>query len=99
MQASELRPVACIQEAPKETTMLAMTHNWPLDVTELKPALELVLEIARADMGILMLQHDGEGTMLPVLGHGVDDTKCDLFGRAWVGSGAVGRAIAEHRPL
>src|SRR3954449_5597849 len=53
---------------PKEMTMLAMRQEWPLDVTELKPALELMLAIARADMGILMLHDDGDGALYPVLG-------------------------------
>src|SRR3954471_16674802 len=99
MQASELRPVACIQEAPKETTMLAMRHNWPLDVTELKPALELVLAIARADMGIVMLHDDGEGAMFPVLGSGLAEETYELFGSPRPGIGAFGRAMMEHRRI
>ena len=77
--------------------MLAMRHNWPLDVTELKPALELVLAIARADMGILMLHDDGENAMHPVLSQGLDETKYQLFGSPKPGVGAFGRAVAEHR--
>jgi signal transduction histidine kinase len=77
--------------------MLAMTHNWPLDVAELKPALELVLAIARTDMGILMLHDDGEGAMFPVLGCGLDETNYALFGSPRPGIGAFGRAMTEHR--
>jgi hypothetical protein len=77
--------------------MLAMRHDWPLDVTELKPALELVLAIARTDMGILMLHDDGEGAMFPVLGYGLDETNYELFGSPRPGIGAFGRAMTEHR--
>ena len=77
--------------------MLAMRHNWPLDVAELKPALELVLAIARTDMGILMLHDDGEGAMFPVLGYGLDETNYQLFGSPRPGIGAFGRAMTEHR--
>jgi len=77
--------------------MLAMRHDWPLDVAELKPALELVLAIARTDMGILMLHDDGEGALFPVLGYGLDETNYELFGSPRPGVGAFGRAMTEHR--
>ena len=76
--------------------MLAMRHDWPLDVTELKPALELVLAIARTDMGILMLHDDGEG---PCFRSSATvwtrrTTSCSVR-RARIG--AFGRAMTEHR--
>ncbi|HXT14773.1 MAG TPA: HAMP domain-containing sensor histidine kinase [Gemmatimonadaceae bacterium] len=77
--------------------MLATKHDWPIDVTELKPALELALAIARADMGFLMLHDDTVGALFPVLSHGLDDTKCQLFGSPRPGVGAFGRALAEHQ--
>ncbi|HEX4684975.1 MAG TPA: ATP-binding protein, partial [Gemmatimonadaceae bacterium] len=77
--------------------MLAMQHDWPLDVTELQPALELVLALARADMGILMLHDDGEDALFPVLGYGLDETKYELFGSPRPGVGAFGRAIKDHQ--
>src|SRR4051812_3511277 len=82
---------------PQGTTMLATQHDWPLDVTELQPALELVLALSRADMGILMLHDDGEGALFPVLGCGLDETKYELFGSPRPGVGAFGRAIKDHQ--
>jgi signal transduction histidine kinase len=77
--------------------MLATQHDWPLDVTELKPALELVLALSRADMGILMLHDDGAGALYPVLGYNVDETQYDLFGAPRPGFGAFGRAMQGHQ--
>lgn len=77
--------------------MLATQHDWPLDVTELKPALELVLALSRADMGILMLHDDGAGALFPVLGYNVDETSYELFGSPKPGIGAFGRAVQAHQ--
>ena len=59
--------------AMRGTTGRSTSRDW-------KPALELVLAIARTDMGILMLHDDGEGAMFPVLGYGLDETNYELFG-------------------
>ncbi len=56
------------------------THAWPLDASELKPALQLILGLARADMGILMLHDEESGMLYPVLGSGMSDTQTALFG-------------------
>lgn len=72
-------------------------HDWPLEPTELEPALELVTDLARADMGMLMLHDDKRGMLLPVLVHGMDDLQCARFGAQRTNSGPFALALAEHR--
>jgi len=52
-------------QKPTPTTTITSTHvsTWPMQATELKPALQLVLAIARADMGVLLLHDEAGGTM------------------------------------
>ncbi len=78
---------------------ISLQHAWPLEVTELRPALRLVVELAKADMGVLML-HDASSDMLfPVVAHGMTDTQCTLFGPYRANDGPFGRAMSEHRQV
>lgn len=79
--------------------MLTSNHEWPLDTAELRPALALILALAKADMGVLMLHDQNDGTLSPVLGHGVTDSQVQLFGSHRAGDGPFGRAMAEHRRI
>lgn len=72
-------------------------HTWPVQADELKPALELVLAIAHADMGVLMLHDDSVGTLCPVIGHNLSDDQCAQFGDQPTGVGPFSQATAEHR--
>ena len=71
--------------------------TWPLPVAELRPALELALAVARAEMGVLMLHDDSVATLFPALGEGLSEDQCALIGAQPVGAGPFGRAMAEHQ--
>ena len=78
--------------------MQSETHaTWPLPATELKPALELTLAVAQADMTVLLLHDDASGAMFPAIGHGLTEAQCALLGTHRAGVGPFGQAIAEHR--
>ena len=72
-------------------------HDWPLEPTELEPALELVTDLAHADMGILMLFDEARSVLLPVLVHGMDDAQSARFGAQRTSSGPFALAVLEHR--
>jgi signal transduction histidine kinase len=71
--------------------------TWPLPVAELRPALELALAVAHAEMGVLMLHDDSVATLFPALGEGLSEDQCALIGAQPVGDGPFGRAMAEHQ--
>jgi signal transduction histidine kinase len=78
--------------------MFVETHlAWPLAAAELKPALELVLALARADMTVLLLHDDAAGTLFPAIGFGIDDAKCALVGSHRPGADTFGIALSERR--
>lgn len=77
--------------------LVASQHAWPLDANELKPALQLVLALARADMGLLLLHDESAGALFPVLGYNLTDAQCAQFGAHKPGEGPFGMAMAEHR--
>jgi signal transduction histidine kinase len=79
--------------------LTSSNHEWPLDTAELRPALALILALAKADMGVLMLHDQNDGTLSPVLGHGVTDSQIHLFGSHRAGAGVFGRAMTEHRRI
>jgi signal transduction histidine kinase len=70
--------------------------TWPLPVAELRPALELALAVARAEMGVLMLHDDTVATLYPAIGEGLSEDQCQLIGAHRVGAGPFGRAVSEH---
>jgi signal transduction histidine kinase len=76
---------------------VATTHAWPLATNELEPALNLILALARADMGVLMLHDETSGALFPVLGAGMDNSQTAVFGANANINGPFGRAMAEHR--
>jgi signal transduction histidine kinase len=74
------------------------TQAWPIDVQELKPAQRLVLSLAHADKGILMLYDEQAATLYPVLGQGFTDEECRKFGSHSVNSdGPFAKAIVGHK--
>src|SRR3954468_12765624 len=78
--------------------MQAETHGaWPLPTTDLKPALDLAVLLARADMTLLLLHDDIAGTLLPAAAHGIDANQFDFIGSQWPGIGPFGVALSEHR--
>jgi signal transduction histidine kinase len=78
--------------------MQSETHvAWPLPTTELKPALQLALGLAHADMAVLMLHDDTVGTLFPALGYGISEAQCELIGTHRLGVGPFGIALSEHR--
>jgi signal transduction histidine kinase len=80
--------------------MQSETHaTWPLPATELKPALELTLAVAHADMTVLLLHDDASGAMFPAIGHGLTEAQCALLGTHRPGVGPFGQAVAEHRRI
>jgi signal transduction histidine kinase len=80
--------------------MFVETHlAWPLAAAELKPALELVLSLARADMTVLLLHDDAAGALFPALGQGIDDATCALVGSHRPGADTIGMALSERRRI
>ena len=77
--------------------MESSSRPWPLPAEELKPALELALELERGDMGVLMLHDDALGALLPVLGIGLNEDQFAAIGPHRPGDGPIGRAIVTHR--
>lgn len=73
------------------------TYPWPVQANELKPALELVLAIARADMGVLLLQDDTLGSLRPVLSHNLTEAQSAMFGSPGAADGPFATALSEHR--
>jgi signal transduction histidine kinase len=86
-------------QKPTPTTTITSTHvsTWPMQATELKPALQLVLAIARADMGVLLLHDEAGGTLRPFISHNMTDAQCATFGMHKPDAGAFGLAMNEHR--
>ena len=61
--------------------MLGSTqHAWPLDESELKPALELIVALAHADMAVLMLHDDDNDQLVPVMAHGLTPNQLERIG-------------------
>lgn len=79
--------------------LLPSQHPWPVQANELKPALQLVLAIARADMGVLLLHDETAGTLQPVVAHNMTEAQCQQFGTHRPGVGPFGQALAEHRRI
>jgi len=76
------------------------THaSWPLPAAELRPALELVLTLARADMTVLLLHDDTSDTLTPAAASGLDDEHVALMGAHRPGTDAFTVALAEHRRI
>ena len=73
------------------------TRVWPLEQTELAPALRLITTLARADMGVLLLLDDAAHLLMPVLGYGLTPSQCEQFGSHSDAAGPFGTALAEHR--
>jgi signal transduction histidine kinase len=71
--------------------------TWPLDQKELQPALHLVVALARADMGILMLHDEASDKLIPVVGHGLSAAQCALFEAHKPTDGPFAAAMAQHR--
>ena len=79
------------------------TRMWPLEDTELAPALRLITTLARADMGVLMLLDDAAHLLMPVLGYGLTDSQRGRFGSSrtprrsvprWPSIGSCGYAMS-----
>jgi signal transduction histidine kinase len=68
-----------------------------MDVQELRPALELVLSLAKADRGILLLFDEPAQMLCPVLAHGFTTEECAEFGSHRIDAGPFATALAEHR--
>ena len=64
---------------------------------ELKPALELALELEHGDMGVLMLHDDSIGAVRPALGIGLNEDQFAAIGPHHPGVGPIGRAVLTHR--
>jgi signal transduction histidine kinase len=73
------------------------TRVWPLEETELAPALRLITTLARADMGVLLLLDDAAHLLMPVLGYGLTTSQYQGLGSVPDADGAFGTALAEHR--
>jgi len=80
----------------EQACMESSQHCWPLATEDLKPALELALEIVRGDMGVLMLHDDALGALLPVVSVGLNAAQLDAIGSHRSGVGPFGRALATH---
>jgi len=78
---------------------VAADEHWPLPTTEMQPALELASTLTRADMGVLMLHHDGADALLPAACVGLSDEDRDAIGAQRSGVGPFGQAIAERRRI
>jgi signal transduction histidine kinase len=70
---------------------------WPIPANDLKPALQLALAIARADMGVLLLHDEAGGMLRPFIAHNMTETQCEQFGLHKLDAGAFGQATSEHR--
>jgi signal transduction histidine kinase len=70
---------------------------WPLPAAELRPALELALTLARADMTVLLLHDETDGTLVPAVAYGIDDDQAALIGAHRSGADAFSLALSEHR--
>ena len=70
-----------LQENPTPGPSVTSTQvsTWPMQATELKPALQLVLAIARADMGVLLLHDEAGGALRPFISHNMTDAQCATF--------------------
>jgi hypothetical protein len=77
--------------------MESQQHGWSLPTGTLKPALELALAVTHGDMGVLMLHDEAQGTLLPVLGVGLDDEQCAAIGTHRPGVGPIDSDIAASR--
>jgi signal transduction histidine kinase len=79
--------------------MESQQHGWSLPTGTLKPALELALAVTHGDMGVLMLHDEAQGTLLPVLGVGLDDEQCAAIGTHRPGVGPFGLALSTHHRI
>ncbi|HEV8448138.1 MAG TPA: HAMP domain-containing sensor histidine kinase [Gemmatimonadaceae bacterium] len=70
---------------------------WPLPAAELRPALELALTLARADMTVLLLHDETAGALVPAAAYGLDDDQAALIGAHQPGADAFSLALSEHR--
>jgi signal transduction histidine kinase len=70
---------------------------WPLPAAELRPALELALTLARADMTVLLLHDETGGALVPAAAFGIDDEQIALIGSHTPGADAFSLALLEHR--
>jgi signal transduction histidine kinase len=68
-----------------------------VQANELKPALQLVLAIAHADMGVLLLHDDTVGALRPVVAHNMTEAQCALFGSHSPADGPFAMATTQHR--
>jgi signal transduction histidine kinase len=80
----------CVQNIPS-------THAWPIDVQELRPALRLVLSLAKAERGILMLYDEPAQKLFPVLAHGLTPAELEQFGAQRCDVGPFAQALTKHR--
>ncbi len=76
---------------------LIAKHAWPVEANELRPALQLIVSLARADMGFLMLHDEHAERLFPVLAYGMSDTDCALLGQPRSDDGVFGVAKSQHR--
>jgi len=72
---------------------------WPLPAAELRPALELALTLARADMTVLLLHDEAAGALIPAAAYGIDDEHAALIGAHRPGDDAFTIALSEHRRI
>ena len=79
--------------------MESQQHGWPLPTEDLRPALELALEVAHADMAVLMLHDDSVGALYPAVGIGLNPEQFAAIGAHHPGVGPFGRALATHRRI
>jgi signal transduction histidine kinase len=70
---------------------------WPLPAAELRPALELALTLARADMTVLLLHDETAGALIPAAAFGIDDDQIALIGSHRSGADAFSAALLHHR--
>ena len=70
---------------------------WPIKEDELRPGLNLVMSLAHADMGVLMLHDHTAGRLRPVVGQGLSPSQTAMFGEQPVADGPFGVAANEHR--
>ena len=73
--------------------------SWPLPAAELRPALELALTLARADMSVLLLHDEAAGVLVPAAAFGIDDEHAALIGAHRPGDDAFSIALSEHRRI
>jgi signal transduction histidine kinase len=76
------------------------THaSWPLPAAELRPALELALALAHADMTVLLLHDESVGALVPAAAFGLDDEHAALIGAHRFGADDFSAALSEHRRI